>query len=113
MMIESYSFGKISINGNIYHSDVIIFPDRIYDSWRRKKGHDLCLEDIQDIFVYSPDILIIGQGSPGYMQVRESVRMGIQSRGIELFVSGTEKAVEKYNKTCGSRKTVAALHLTC
>ena len=112
-MIESYSFGKLSINGKIYLSDLIIFPDRVYDSWWRNEGHNLYMEDIRDIIVFSPEVLIIGQGSPGYMQVSESVRMGIQSGGIELFVSGTEKAVEMYNKTCGSRKTVAALHLTC
>lgn len=112
-MIESYSFGKLSVNGKIYHSDLIIFPDRVHDSWWRNEGHNLSMEDIRDIIVFAPEILIIGQGSPGYMQVSESVRMGIQSRGIELFVSGTEKAVEMYNKTFGSRKTVAALHLTC
>ena len=47
MLIESYSFGKISINGKIYHSDVIIFPDRVYDSWWRKEGHILHLEDLK------------------------------------------------------------------
>ena len=112
-MIDSYSFGKISINGKTYRSDVIIYPDRVSDSWWRKEGHNLCLEDINDIFVCSPEILIIGQGSPGYMQVPESLRTDIRSRGIELFVSGTKDAVRKYNKTFESHKTVAALHLTC
>ena len=112
-MIDSYSFGQISIYGKIYNSDVIIFPDRVYDSWWRKEGHNLCLEDLEEIFVYSPEILIIGQGSPGYMQVPESVRLSIKSRGISLFVSGTENAVKEYNKTFGLKTAFAALHLTC
>ena len=112
-MIESYSFGKISINGKIYRSDVIIFPDRVNDSWWRKEGHNICMEDIQDVLDYSTEILIIGQGSPGYMKVPENVRTLIKSRGIELFVLGTKDAVEIYNRISGSRRTVAALHLTC
>ena len=106
-MIDSYSFGKISINGKTYRSDVIIYPDRVSDSWWRKEGHKLHWLDI------AVAILIIGQGSPGYMQVPESLRTDIRSRGIELFVSGTKDAVRKYNKTFESHKTVAALHLTC
>jgi hypothetical protein len=112
-MIDSYSFGKISIDGKTYRSDVIIFPDRVQDSWWRKEGHNLCLLDIQDIISFSPEVLIIGQGSPGYMQVPENVQTDILSRGIELFISETGGAVRKYNETFGLRKTVAALHLTC
>jgi hypothetical protein len=32
MIINSYNFGSITINGKVYHSDVIIFPDRVKSS---------------------------------------------------------------------------------
>ena len=113
MKVDSYSFGKISINGRIYSSDVIIFPGRVLNPWWRRKGHNLCMEDIEEILDCSPDILIIGQGSPGYMQVSESVRKSITARGIQLFISDTAKAVKEYNQASGSKTAVAALHLTC
>ena len=46
--IDSYHFGQIMINGENYSSDVIIFPDRVQGEWRRKKGHELGLEDISE-----------------------------------------------------------------
>jgi hypothetical protein len=73
-MIDNYSFGKISIDGKTYSSDVIIFPERVHDSWWRKEGHSLCLEDIQDVFDYLPEVLIIGRGSPGKRARRYSVQ---------------------------------------
>ena len=45
-MIESYNFGKITINSKEYHSDLIIYMNRIDDKWWRKEGHNLCIEDI-------------------------------------------------------------------
>jgi hypothetical protein len=37
-MIESFSFGRAVIDGRVYHSDLILFPDgRIQSSWWRKK----------------------------------------------------------------------------
>ncbi len=112
-MIDSYEFGKITINGRSFRSDVKIFPDRVDASWWRKEGHNLCLQDIQDIIDYSPDVLIIGQGEPGLMKVPASIQHKIGKAGIEVYVSGTEKAVRLYNELHRKRRTVAALHLTC
>jgi hypothetical protein len=47
-MIENYSFGQMLINGKKYNSDLIIFKDYIYDSWWRKEGHNLCIDDIKE-----------------------------------------------------------------
>ncbi len=36
MKISDYSFGNITINGETYTKDVIIYPDRIFSLWWRK-----------------------------------------------------------------------------
>jgi len=59
-MIESYAFGRMDVDGRPYTSDLIIFADRINDSWWRKTGHKLCLEDIEDVFKEKPEVLVIG-----------------------------------------------------
>ncbi len=112
-MIDSYRFGKIIIKGTAYSSDVIIYPEKVDASWWRKDGHNLCLNDIKDILNVKPETLIIGQGNPGLMKVSNRIQSTIKNMGIELFVSGTEKAVKKYNEIYKKKKTVAALHLTC
>jgi len=114
MKIDSYSFGKIVINGQAYSSDVIIYDDRVDSSWWRKEGHSLCPEDIADVLNARPDILIIGTGYAGVMSVPKKTLAHIESRGIEVKVARTSKAVELYNSLQGKKNTViAAFHITC
>ncbi len=112
-MIEEYTFGKIKINGKIYTSDVIIYPDRVDDSWWRKEGHSLVPEDLEKVVKVKPNILIVGTGYSGLMEVPESTKKWIISQKIELIVQPTKKACDTYNKLYSSKKVVAALHLTC
>ena len=112
-IINSYQFGLITIDDKNYTSDVIIFPDRVKDSWWRKTGHELCLEDIADIIAENPEVLIVGTGASGLMQVLPEVKQGVEAQGIKLIVQTTDKACQTYNQLCRSRKAVAALHLTC
>lgn len=112
-MIESYSFGRITINGKTYTSDVIIFPDRVKASWWRKNGHSLCLEDIQEILKEKPEALVIGSGSAGLMRISSQMADEIRKHGIELIVERTADAVKTYNRLCNQYLTVGAFHLTC
>ena len=41
MKITHYEFGRISIEGKDYDSDVIISADGVQDQWWRKEGHNL------------------------------------------------------------------------
>lgn len=112
-MIDSYSFGSITVDGKSYTSDVIIYPDRVDSSWWRKEGHNLRLEDLQEVLRYQPEILVIGQGKPGLMKVGSELAGQLTQRGIEVRVAPTAKAVRMYNDLCEGNKVVAALHLTC
>lgn len=112
-MIESYSYGSIIINGKSYYSDVIIYPERVKGSWWRKRGHDLCFDDIKEVLDYKSEILIIGKGKFGIMRVSNSVQEEIKKIGIDLFVSKTPEAVKKYNEVLNMKIVVAALHLAC
>ena len=62
MRISDYEFGKIAIENEAYTSDVIISPEHVIDSWRRKQGHNLDITDLDDIMKAKPDVLIIGTG---------------------------------------------------
>ena len=113
-MIENYSFGQIFINGEKYNSDLIIFEDRISDSWWRKEGHNLCVDDIKEIIDKKPDTLIIGTGYYGLMKVPEELIEHIKSSGIkQVIVKKTGDACNEYNTLCKKKNIVAAFHLTC
>ena len=112
-MIESYNFGQIVIDGKRYASDVIIYPDRVDAGWWRKDGHSLCAEDIRDIVVFNPEVLIIGCGTPGILKVPQVTQEYIASLGIELIALPTEAACKRYNELHTTKRVVAGLHLTC
>jgi hypothetical protein len=112
-MIDSYSFGRIVIDGKTYTSDVIIYPDKVNDSWWRKSGHLLHKEDLTDVIQYNPEVLIVGTGDNGLMKVPNDTKQFLESKGIELISEETRKACDIYNELKGRRKIVAAFHLTC
>lgn len=111
--IESYSFGAMKIDGTTYTADLIIYPDHIEKEWRRENGHKLKLKDLHGAVAEKPDILIIGQGSSGRMNVTQDLQEKLRDRGIELLVAETDDAVAMYNKTAGTKKVIGAFHLTC
>jgi hypothetical protein len=112
-MIDSYSFGKIVIEGKTFNSDVIIYQDNIDHKWWRKEGHLLQKEDLADIFKHRPKILIVGKGNPGLMEISEETKQYIKSKGIKLIVDNTENACKIYNSIKRKDNVIAALHLTC
>jgi hypothetical protein len=111
--IDSYSFGRIVIDGKTYTSDVIIYPGRVDASWRRKEGHLLLPGDVAEALRAKPDVLVIGTGYSGVMRVPRETVERIASRGIEVKVERTAKAVAAYNDLEGAKTVIAALHITC
>jgi hypothetical protein len=111
--IESYHFGEIVIDGRRYSNDVIIYPDRIEGQWWRQEGHSLLPSDVWEIMQEPPEVLVIGQGSVGRMDVPAETRHRFQEAGIEVIVEPTAQACKTYNRLRGKCQVVAALHLTC
>ena len=112
-MIDSYEFGRIVIDGRTYTSDVIIFPNRVKEGWWRKEGHRLHVEDIEEAVKEKPDVLVVGTGHSGLVDIPKETADYIKSKGIELIAENTAKATEIYNRLSKSKRVIAALHLTC
>jgi len=113
MKIDSYRFGEITIDGKNYTSDVIIFPQRVKDDWWRKRGHEVCLEDIKEVIQEKPEVFIIGIGKYEEVEVLPETQRYLREQGIELIAQATDKAYQTYNQLCSSKKVIAAFHLTC
>ncbi len=112
-MIDSYEFGEIIIDGKRYTSDVIIYPDRVKDEWWRKEGHQLSVDDLEDVLDHKPEVIVLGTGNPGMVRILPETEKLIKSKGIMLIAQPTKEACQTYNRICSSRKAVALLHLTC
>jgi len=113
MRIDSYEFGRMVVDGQAYTSDLILFPDRVDASWWRAQGHRLCLEDLDAALSAKPDILVIGTGYSGAMEVPDEVRQAIIQKGITLHIARSGEAVGLISSLPRGKKVVAAFHLTC
>lgn len=114
MHIDSYSFGKMTIDGVDYHTDLFAFADTVFPDWWRKQGHSLCPQDLDELMQYHPDLLIIGTGAASQMKVPKQTVQYIEDKGIDLTTARTSKAVDIFNQAIvAGRKVAAAFHLTC
>lgn len=111
--IEGYNFGEVVVDGKKYSSDVIIYPCRINASWWRRQGHSLFIEDIKEVLAEKPEVLIVGTGASGIMQVSNEVVAKTKELGIDLIIQPTAGACREYNNLFSGKKTIACLHLTC
>jgi hypothetical protein len=113
VLIESYSFGRIVIDGKPYDQDVIVYPDCVQEGWVRKAGHRLDSDDLQRVLEQEARTLIVGTGKTGVMRVPVETLEQLESEGFEVIVQRTDEACETYNRLSARRPIIAALHLGC
>jgi len=117
-MITHYSFGRLTYKNQTYTRDIIILispsEEKIFPNWWRKEGHLLQVEDLEEVFAFKPQYLIVGTGASGVMRVDEKVRERAKALGIILEAYPTEKAVKRFNELLEQKVPLAgAFHLTC
>lgn len=114
-MIESCGFGKMTIAGRIYTSDLMILPGgEILDSWRRIEGHRLALNDIQRLLAVQPRIVVAGTGIYGRMRTDPEMEDHLSREGIELIAQRTKRAAKTFNQLItGDQPVAGCFHLTC
>ncbi|MFO8034327.1 MAG: MTH938/NDUFAF3 family protein [Candidatus Bipolaricaulota bacterium] len=114
MRIDGYRFGEIVIDGRTHDKDVLLYGDQVIDWWRVHR-HRLQLVDVEGLLEQDPppEVLIVGTGNSGLVDVPDKVVKDIQDRGIEVRVHRTQEACHVYNQLADSKRTAAALHLTC
>ncbi|UCF04667.1 MAG: hypothetical protein JSV33_12175 [bacterium] len=112
--IDAYDFGTITIGGRIFRNDVIIYPDRITDWWR-KQGHLVQVEDLTEILAAKPDVLLIGTGYYGSMRISNEAGRICSEKEVKLIARPTPDAWKLHNKLTDDDGTtvLTALHLTC
>ena len=114
-MIESCSFGSMTIDRRKYTSDLMIFPDgQVVDQWWRASGHLLTLKDITPLIEAAPGIIVAGMGIYGRMKAESDLASALEAKGIALISEWTEAAARTFNALRHERENVAAcFHLTC
>ncbi|MFZ5449856.1 MAG: Mth938-like domain-containing protein [Thermodesulfobacteriota bacterium] len=113
MHIDSYEFGLIRIDGQTFRNDILIWPGQIKSDWWRRESHLLQLDDVAEALVCAPQVLVVGQGNPGRMEVDPALAAYLRETGVDLMVFPTKHACQVINELSPKRRLAAALHLTC
>ncbi len=112
--IDAYSYGRIRVCGDDFDEDLIIFPDKVEPYWRRRDAHVLSITDLETVIDYSPDLLIVGTGTVGNLQLEAAARETLRKKGIDCIDERTDRAWQIFNQEIErDTRVVGAFHLTC
>ena len=112
-MIQEYKFGWLKIDEEEYNHDVLVGKEEVLEWWR-DEGHKVCEKDLSKALSTRPEFIVIGTGASGMMEVPETIRSSMKSKGIKLIIKQTKEALLEYNRLeQEGKKVVALLHLTC
>ena len=110
--IDGYRFGRVLVDGREETADVIVLPHRVVRNWRRRDGHSLVLEDLDDVADELPGRLVLGTGANGRLHPDPVTLELLRQRGVEVEALPTDEAVRRFQEL-DPTATAAALHLTC
>jgi hypothetical protein len=101
-------------NGSLFCRDLKIIGEKIVENWWRKEGHRVDVADVTDILTTSPEVLVVGMGYAGFMEVSNSLRFTLKNHKVRLIANKTPEAVKNFNQLHSKGRRVAgAFHLTC
>lgn len=111
LLIESFEFGRIIIDGKIY-KDIVIHQGRISE-WKWHEHHAFTIEDIKPV-LDDIDVLVLGTGTSGFVHIKQDVVDFLESNNIKYFAAKSDKACERYNEFVkAGKKASAIIHSTC
>jgi len=88
--------------------------DDVAKPCRHFDGHIIKKSDFTDLIKAKPEIIIIGTGQSGVVNVPKDIIDLVEGNGIKLIIKKTAEACLEYNKLIKRKKNVVALlHNTC
>jgi hypothetical protein len=113
-VIQSYAFGRMVIEDNVFTRDLKIIDGRVVGNWYREGGHLVSVEDVGDILSAAPDVVVFGTGYHGQMKITNVLENTLNRRNIAYIAQTTPQAKQSFNRMVAEGKRVAgAFHLTC
>lgn len=116
--IDGLAFGTITISGQRFTTDVLIFPDgSVKDQWWRTRGHELSGDDLVPLLTAGAREIVVGTGMHGRMRPVSGLVADLEAQGVRLTALANIEARRRYNHQlkagAGGRHLAACFHLTC
>lgn len=117
--INSTKFGSVTIDDKKYFQVLIIgnkVIERDYEKLKKlfNTSHEIGEWEINELLENNPEIIIIGTGQDGYLNVGENLPKKAEESNVEIIFDITPKAIQIYNeKTKAGQRVNALIHTTC
>ncbi|MFC2086242.1 Mth938-like domain-containing protein [Bacteroidota bacterium] len=117
-LIDSTSFGIITINNKSYDHDVVIKSSG--DVLKRKKklskkiygtSHKVSKEEIEFVLEAKTSAIIIGSGQYGVLEISDEAKKVLNKLDVDIHIDKTPQACNFWNSFKG--KAVGLFHITC
>ena|GEM_PF-1492486 len=110
LKIDKFAFGSITINGKEYNKDVFVTNEFVEE---KENSHIVTKDDIDKALLNEPNLLIIGRGTSGNVEIPEEIRGILAKNNVKLIEGKTPIVIKDFNKLKGKNKIVGIFHLTC
>ena len=117
--ITHFEWATFTIDGKIHSSekgvskDIFLSPEGV-SAWHERKGHKLKAGMVRRALALKPEVLIIGNGVEGALEIGKKARKEIEDAGVKLIVLRTPEACREYDRLYHQGKRVILLaHGTC
>ena len=117
--ITHFEWATFTIDGKIHSpekgvgKDIFLSPEGV-SAWHERKGHKLKAGMVRRALALKPEVLIIGNGVEGALEIGKKARKEIEDAGVRLIVLRTPEACQEYNRLYRQGKRVILLaHGTC
>lgn len=106
MPIDQSEFGSITIDGKTYDHDVIIHLSGKVDKRKKKlskeqygTSHIISKAEAKSVFEDGCDLLIIGSGQEGNVQLSPEAGDYFENKGCQVIVQPTPEAIRSFNQS--------------
>ncbi|MCX6724850.1 MAG: MTH938/NDUFAF3 family protein [Candidatus Shapirobacteria bacterium] len=117
--IEKVSWGKVKVNGQVYHQ-VLIIGEKVLERDKEKletlfgTTHQIGDWEQRELLSDNPEVILIVNGWSGLLKIDEEFKKKVEDTGIELRVVLTSEVVKEYNHLIAEgRKVNCLIHTTC
>ena len=117
MKIDNYSFGNITIDGEVYHKDLWITDGHIAKrdkSIAKSKfgtSHMISRKELKKVVTQKTRRFIIGSGNTGLVSLTDKARKYLEKEGIKVEIYKTGELIQREIEI--NEYDSGIIHLTC
>ncbi|MEM7210126.1 MAG: MTH938/NDUFAF3 family protein [Pseudomonadota bacterium] len=108
-LVEDYSTGRVTIDGQTYTESLVLLPDRVLENWPIASSADLHIALLEEAIAAEPEVLLLGTGkTQAFPSIELMKALAMKNRSMDVMDSAA--ACRTYNVLVSEfRQVVLAL----